>query len=560
MVDASIINPDEEVPFSEDSRISPFDLVDLLPGLIKVNPPPDSSEAIFLPKHYTVTLAHFSVKEYLVSSRILDSLSLHYAINIELAHRHVVRSSLAYIGHCLSAGSSYSHDQNHVDDFPLQLYAYSRWEMHARRLSEDLDQVWACVLETFKQPPAALMWRASTYLSRKLREESAVYHLDIPFEAFSSPDWPTHYLLCRAVVSGNESLVHAILDSGLHLADMTHLGNAFRLALLYSAGSRARDMSRSQNDSFAARPLSSSGGDSIPRMLMEFGYQPNGSDLLLAARHGSIPLLSLMIEKSEGILFSDIMNGLDQAVTLGRFQIADILLQQLLLGTHSHLDKTFCTESEAKKAAFEFILLSAIKRHSSNLVAFLMGTLLDGLVNQLDLRSLFPRAIVDICHFDALDLQLEYTQISKTRESAERWEMAIASDALSFMRLRGLNRPYLLSSKGEAFERVLHVWLELGDSFKPQNRFIETRVLLNVEISDFASSSAAAKPVVSPFLDNRFYTSIRMKEFESLVRPIPDMIDRRDSYALVEWVVSQCREIAEGLMRLHNGHLREGVV
>lgn len=126
LVDASVINPDEEAPFSEDSRISPFDLVDLLPGLIKVNPPPDSNEAMFLPKHYTVTLAHFSVKEYLVSSRILDSLSRHFAINIELAHRHVVRSSLAYIGHCLSADSSYPHGQNHVGSFPLQLYAYSR--------------------------------------------------------------------------------------------------------------------------------------------------------------------------------------------------------------------------------------------------------------------------------------------------------------------------------------------------------------------------------------------------------------------------------------------------
>ncbi|RSL48864.1 hypothetical protein CEP54_012690 [Fusarium duplospermum] len=64
-VDASIINPDEEAPFSKDCQISPFDLVDLLPGLIKINPPPESSEYMFLPKHYTVTLAHFSVKEYL---------------------------------------------------------------------------------------------------------------------------------------------------------------------------------------------------------------------------------------------------------------------------------------------------------------------------------------------------------------------------------------------------------------------------------------------------------------------------------------------------------------
>ncbi|KAI8720016.1 hypothetical protein NCS52_00445900 [Fusarium sp. LHS14.1] len=226
-VDASIINPDEETPFDEDFRINPFDLVDLLPGLIKVNPSPNSSHPTFIQRHYTVTLAHFSVKEYLVSSRLPKALSYNFSINLELAHSLVVRSSLAYIRHCLSMGSSYPHHQDSLDEFPLQLYAYSRWEMHAQLVPDLLDQVWPCVLGTFKQPAAALMWRASSWRSRRLREESTVCHFDIPFQGFSSPDWPTHYLLCRAIISGNESLVRFILDSGLNLTDTPLLGNPF---------------------------------------------------------------------------------------------------------------------------------------------------------------------------------------------------------------------------------------------------------------------------------------------------------------------------------------------
>ncbi|KAL2694902.1 hypothetical protein Neosp_001491 [[Neocosmospora] mangrovei] len=393
LVDASIINPDDEVPFSKDCRISPFDLVDLLPGLIKVNPLPDSSEAMFLPKHYTVTLAHFSVKEYLVSSRILDSLSHTYAINLDLAHRHVVRSSLAYIRHCLLARSSYSHQQDHIDHFPLQLYAYSRWEMHAQLGSRRLDQVWASVLEMFRKPAAALMWCASSSMSRQLEEESPVANIGIPFQAFSFQDWPTYYLLSRAIVSANESLVRAILDSGLDLANATLLGNPFQLALIH--GSRARGRA----NSLAARSLSSSGHESMPRMLLEFGYRPMASDLLLAVRHGSTRLLSLMVERIENILFPDIIEALEQAAASRRPHIAHILMRHLLSGTPSHPKKPMYSEDEARKATFTLIFTSAVERNSLHLVSYLMDSTENGLVDQLELDTIFLRAVAAILRY-----------------------------------------------------------------------------------------------------------------------------------------------------------------
>ncbi|KAM0419078.1 hypothetical protein ACHAPT_012017 [Fusarium lateritium] len=493
LVDASIINPDEETPFSEDFRISPFDLVELLPGLIKVNPSPESDEQRFLPRHYTITLAHFSVKEYLVSSRILDSLSHNYAINLELAHRHVARSSLAYIQHCLSAGSSHPRRHDHLDDFPLQLYAYSRWEMHVQFLVKHSDQIWTCVLETFREPSAALMWRASSWLSRKLGEESMVYHVDIPFQAFRSPDWPTHYLLCRAIVSGNEPLARVILESGLDLTDTALVGNLFRLALISSSRSCTRDTLRGQTNSFTIRSLSRSGDDAMPRMLLEFGYRPIASDLFLAVRHGSTRLLLRMVGRTENILFSDMMEGLDQAVASRRLQIAHILMQQLLSGTHSHPDKTFHTRDEAKKATFEIIFMSAVERNSPHLVTYLMESAADDLVGHLGLDSLFLGTVVSgMYHVAAAIRQNRGKRISeKTFLAAERWQNSVVTDELCLALLalfasrcrtpkpqqqtqtarkrmgKSLIQAYILGLEDKVVERVLQTWLRLDESFEP---------------------------------------------------------------------------------------------
>ncbi|EEU37940.1 uncharacterized protein NECHADRAFT_88282 [Fusarium vanettenii 77-13-4] len=516
LVDASIIKPDEEVPFSEDHRIKDFGLLDLLPGLVKVNPPPDLTEAMFQPKHYTVTLAHFSVKEYLVSSRTLDSLSHTYAINLDLAHRHIVRSSLAYIGHCLSVGSSYPHHEHGVVRFPLQMYAYSRWEMHAKLVSGHLDQVWACVLKTFRKPTAALMW---CWLSRKLREEGTAYHFDIPFQAFLSPDWPTNYLLCRAIGSGIEPLVRAVLDSTwLNLTGQLVLGNPFSLALISRSGSCPRNILQGSSNSLSAGSISSPGDDSLPRMLLESGYQPTARDLLLSVRHGTAGLLSLMIERAQNFLFSDLMEGMDQAVTSRRLQVARIFLRQLLSGTHSHPDQAFCTRDDAKKAVFDILLAHAVEKDSPRLIAFLIDSLPDGLFGQLDFDSLFLRAVVDgRCHAAAAIRRNQSTQISeKTVSHMERWQSVMPRDELCFALLnlfasrchttkpqprtrktrkkiaRDLIKPYALGLDEEMVDQVLQVWSRLSSRFEPLRRQGPVRHDIPLKVAMSSSTLALA--------------------------------------------------------------------
>lgn len=496
LVDASIVDPDQADPFDEEFRISPFDLVELLPGLIKVIPSPDPDVTAFVPRHYTVTLAHFSVKEYLVSSRMTPSLSHTYTINLELAHRHVVRSSLAYIGYCLSTGSSNSHQQNHVDDFPLQLYAYSRWEMHAQLGSRHLNQDWASVLEIFRQPAAALMWCACSSVSRQLGEESPVYNIGIPFQAFSFQGWPMYYLLCRAIVSTNESLVRAILDSGLDLTNATLLGNPFPLALVHNCRISASDMPRGRASSLTSRSLSRSAHESIPRMLLEFGYRPTASDLLLAVRHGSTRLLSLMLEQIENIMFPDISEALEQAAASRRPQIAHILMQHLLSGTPFHPKKPLCNEDEARKANFDLIFTDAVEKGSLHLVSYLMDSTAGDLVDQLDVDKFLLRAVVNGRYQVAATIrQKRGRRLSENSLlSAQRWQGLMVSDELALALLvmfasrchtpklqlqtwaerkrlsKTLIQPYVHGLGEETVDRVLQVWLKLDQRFEPLNQ------------------------------------------------------------------------------------------
>lgn len=80
LAEARIIRPGDSDPFDEDQRISPLDILEVLPGLTKVDPAPDPSTVI-KPRRHTISLAHFSVKEYLFSERILQGPGCGYQIN-----------------------------------------------------------------------------------------------------------------------------------------------------------------------------------------------------------------------------------------------------------------------------------------------------------------------------------------------------------------------------------------------------------------------------------------------------------------------------------------------
>ena len=92
-----------------------------------------------------VRLAHFSVKEYLVSDRIRTGPASRYNI-AKCAHDHIAQTCLTYL--LYFRGPSLLTLDN-IDEFPLVRYAAKYWTQHARMAGNDTDQTDRLSIELF---------------------------------------------------------------------------------------------------------------------------------------------------------------------------------------------------------------------------------------------------------------------------------------------------------------------------------------------------------------------------------------------------------------------------
>lgn len=227
LAEACIIRPKGSTPLEEDQRLNPMDVLEVLPGLTKVEPSHISSMD-FRPQKYIISLAHFSVKEYLFSQRILTGSARSYKISSDLAQQHIAHSCLAYIAYCKSVPRESPHVES---QHPLRLYAHSRWALHATLVPGNLlDDICSVAIDLFKEPQPSLDWCAYSNLSRLSIEENKPRWLSIPFGWYQIPRWPIYYLFCHAVLVGNETLVEHLLEIGLQVEADRALGYALKLA------------------------------------------------------------------------------------------------------------------------------------------------------------------------------------------------------------------------------------------------------------------------------------------------------------------------------------------
>ena len=77
-----------------------------------------------------VRLAHFSVKEYLVSDRIQHSIAIHYSVQEMVSHGVLAEDCIAYL---LQFDNSGSLTRKTLDLYPLADYAAAFWAYHAKQ-------------------------------------------------------------------------------------------------------------------------------------------------------------------------------------------------------------------------------------------------------------------------------------------------------------------------------------------------------------------------------------------------------------------------------------------
>jgi hypothetical protein len=122
LIEVCAINLDEDPGFDVAERYEPRDILDLLPGLIIINPPLKLTERPIYKAH-VVTFSHFSVQEYLLGTKIVSSPAKLYNLDIQFSNHFIAMCCLAYLLCCNTF-------KLRKEDYPLRHYAWDYWAWH----------------------------------------------------------------------------------------------------------------------------------------------------------------------------------------------------------------------------------------------------------------------------------------------------------------------------------------------------------------------------------------------------------------------------------------------
>jgi ankyrin repeat protein len=168
VAEAAVVDPQLNPPFDPNERLRDpcNDIIEILGSLVTIslkgvssNSSDDDSddEPGYLPGR-ELRLAHFSVKEYLVSKRIHDGEASRFGATDIFANHFIMQSCLLYIFHYGESDSKTTSTKD-LEYFPLLQYACQFWYTHARSIStesqENMDPV---ILRFFLSDTALFSW------------------------------------------------------------------------------------------------------------------------------------------------------------------------------------------------------------------------------------------------------------------------------------------------------------------------------------------------------------------------------------------------------------------
>jgi hypothetical protein len=162
-------------------------------------------------------LAHFSVKEYLVSDRVRTGYSI-----AKCAHEYIAQTCLTYLLHfkgpCLLTSDN-------IDEFPLARYAAEYWTQHARMAGKDADRTYLLSMELFQSKrDAYINWIRLFEPDRPWMEPNMTRRLE------SVPS-PLYYASLEGLIESARQLV----EKG---ADVNAQGGKYGNALQAASGER----------------------------------------------------------------------------------------------------------------------------------------------------------------------------------------------------------------------------------------------------------------------------------------------------------------------------------
>jgi ankyrin repeat protein len=294
-------------------------------------------------------LAHFSVKEYLESKRILTSDARHFSLDGTMGHKHLAQSCLTYLGY-YSASNKKTSTKSDLSVFPLLEYAAQSWPYHSRLQhhdgvcretsflrSEQARNDWLLVhkpdrswLSPFEESESSGNPGGALYYASLLGLPAVVSNLldggansNVCGGRFGNP-------LSAASSRGHQAVVHLLLNNhALVNAQGGHLANALQAA-------------------------SSAGCAEVVRLLLVKGARVNaqsghfGNALQVASFRGFLKVVQLLLSEGAAVdIQSGHFNTAIRAAALG----GHIKVVQLLLDNGADIRQNSTESGSALEAA-----------------------------------------------------------------------------------------------------------------------------------------------------------------------------------------------------------------
>jgi hypothetical protein len=292
------INLEDEARFDPEEVLEdPLDVLNICSSLVTMTTDKDGEMGS---ARQIVVLAHYSVKEYLLSDRIRKGSAAHYGMQNAACHDAIARSCLGYLLH-FQGPELLRHDN--AKEFRLAEYSARFWIKHAQTAGEQL--------EGYAQEAMVMFWeRKDTYLNW--------LRIHNPDQKWKAPDFK----------KGLESL-----PAPLYYASLGGLRRVVKLLV-----DKSVDVNAQGGDYGNALQAASAGGhEQVVKMLLDKGANINaqggyyGNALQAASYVGHQQVVKMLLDKGADVNAQGgrrYSNALQAASYVGHEQVVKILLKK----------------------------------------------------------------------------------------------------------------------------------------------------------------------------------------------------------------------------------------
>jgi ankyrin repeat protein len=277
-----------------------------------------------------VQFSHFTVKEYLISSRLANSnLVSHYHIPLLSAHTFLARACL-----CILLQLDDTMDRNHIEDFPLAQYAARYWIEHAQfeSVSSLIQDEMDYLFDKEKPHFACWVW---------------VHDIDIPWRSSlftSSPEKPDALPLYYAALCGFRDIIQRLISTrpeevnargGRHVTPLHAALARGHLEVVLFLLENGIDVDTRDNKGATPLHLASRSRDArVMTALLDRGADPNSvtdqrkTSLLIASENGDVVAARLLLEYGADMNLrdEDLWSPLEKVSECGNCDIVQLLL------------------------------------------------------------------------------------------------------------------------------------------------------------------------------------------------------------------------------------------